>query len=91
MNHSGVSPSTSSIIVRSSCAQPVVDEKKRHEDRRDADRHKPFIADVTGRMKGQPLGRKLVVKLPDERFERRALEPQAELGDPALEQFLVAQ
>ena len=32
-------------------AQPVVHEKKRHEDRRDADRHEPFIADVTGRMK----------------------------------------
>ena len=66
-------------------------EKKRHEDRRDADRHEPFIADVTRRMKHQPVRRKLVVKLLDERFERRALEPQAELGDAAFEKFLVAQ
>ena len=28
-------------------AQPVVHEKKRHEDRRDADRHEPFIADMS--------------------------------------------
>ena len=37
------------------------------------------------------MGSKLVVKLPDERSEGRALEPQTELGDAALEQFLVAQ
>ncbi len=71
--------------------QPVVHEKKRHEDRRDPDRHEPFIADMTWRMKDQPVRRKLVVKLPDERFDRRALEPQPELGDAALEKFLVAQ
>src|SRR5438552_10848273 len=72
-------------------AQPVIDEKKRHEDRRNADRHEPFIADVTWRMKRESLSRKLVVKLPDEWFERRALEPQAELGDAAFEKILVAQ
>ena len=33
------------------CAKPIVDEKKRQEDRRYADGHKPFIADVTGRPK----------------------------------------
>ena len=60
-------------------AQPVVHEKKRNEDRRDTDRHEPFIADVSWRMKRESLGRKLIVKLPDERFERRALEPQTEL------------
>ncbi|PYK88036.1 MAG: hypothetical protein DMF47_01260, partial [Verrucomicrobia bacterium] len=71
--------------------QPVVREKKRYEDRRDTDRHEPFIADVTRRMKRQPVRRKLVVKLPDERFECRALEPQAQLGDAAFEKILVAQ
>ena len=91
MNHSGVPPSTSSIIVRSKRAQPVVHEKKRNEDRRNTDRHEPFIADVTRRMKHQSLRRKLVVKLLDERLERRALEPQPELGDAAFEKLLVAQ
>ena len=72
-------------------AQPVVHEKKRHEDRRDPDRHKPFIADVTRRMKREPMRRKLVIELTDERFERRSLEAQPELGDAALEKFVVAQ
>ena len=39
-------------------AQPVVHEKKRHENRRDADRHEPFIADMTRRMKDQALAPK---------------------------------
>ncbi len=69
-------------------AQPVVDEKKRNENRRDADGHEPFIANMTGRMKREALGRKLVVKLPDERLQRRALKPQTELGDAALEEIL---
>ncbi len=34
-------------------AQSIVDEKKGNENRRDADRHEPFIADVTGRMQHQ--------------------------------------
>ena len=71
--------------------EPVVDEKERHEDRRDADRHEPFIADVTGRKERQALGRKLLVKLPDERLDRRVLQQQPELGNAALEKFLVAQ
>src|SRR6266478_6005764 len=50
-------------------AQAVVDEKKRHEDRRDTDGHEPFIADVTWRMKHKSLCRKLVVELPDKRVE----------------------
>ena len=37
------------------------------------------------------MGSKLVIKLPDERSEGRALEAQAELGDPELEQLFVAQ
>jgi hypothetical protein len=36
---------------------------------------KPFIADVTWRMKRESLGRELVVDLPDEWLEWRALEP----------------
>ncbi len=91
MNHSGVPPSTSSIIVLLERAQPVVDEKKRNENRRNADRHEPFIADVTRRTKDQSVRVELVVKLPDERLERGALELQTELGDAALEKFLVAQ
>src|SRR6266542_5374225 len=39
-------------------AQPIVDEKKRHEDRRDPDGHEPFIADVGWRMKREPVCRK---------------------------------
>src|SRR5438477_8555018 len=72
-------------------AQPVVDEKKWHEDRRDADWNEPLIANVTWRMKHQAVRRKLVVKLLDKRFECRALESQAELGDAAFEKILVAQ
>src|SRR6266480_914871 len=72
-------------------AQPVVDEKKRHEDRGDADGHEPLIADVTWRMKHKSVRRKLVVELSDERFESRAIEPQAELGDAPFEKFRVAE
>src|SRR5437773_8789092 len=72
-------------------AQPVVDEKKRDEDRRDADWHEPLIANVRWRMKRESICRKFVVELPDERFECRAVEPQPELGDAAFEKFLVAQ
>ena len=42
-------------------------------------------------MKGQPLRRQLVVELPDERLQRRRLKSQPQLGNPPLEQFLVAQ
>ncbi len=42
-------------------------------------------------MKGEPFRRKLVIELPDERFEWRALEPQTERGDAAFEKLLVAQ
>jgi hypothetical protein len=38
-------------------------------------------------MKDKPVRRKLVVELPDERVECRAVEPQAELGDAPFEQF----
>src|SRR5207253_3439251 len=69
--------------------QPVVDEKKRHEDRRNANWHEPFITDVTRRMKHKTVGRKLLVELPDELLECSALEAQAELGDTALDKFLV--
>ena len=71
--------------------QPVVHEEKRHEDRRDADRHEPFIADVTGRMESQSFRRQLVVELLDERFERRALKPQPEFGNAALEKLLIVE
>ena len=91
MNHSGVSPFDFEHHCPLQRPQPIVHEKKRNEDGRDTDRHEPFIADVTGRMKGESLGRKLVVELPDQRFQRRALEPQTERGDAAFEKFLVAQ
>ena len=65
-------------------------EKKRDEDRRDANWHEPFIANVTRWMKYEPVRRKLVVELPDKRFECRALEPQAQLGNAAFEKILVA-
>src|SRR6266536_5538651 len=68
-------------------AQPIVDEKKRHENRRNTDGHEPFIADVGWRMKREPVGRKLLVKLSDERFQCCSLEAQAEHRDPALEKF----
>ena len=37
--------------------QPIVHEEKRHKNRRDPNRHKPFIADVTTRMKDEPFRR----------------------------------
>jgi hypothetical protein len=42
-------------------------------------------------MKHQPVRRKLLVKLLDEWLDRRALEPQAKLGDASFEKVLVAQ
>src|SRR6266550_6689849 len=72
-------------------AQPIVDQKERHKDRRNTDRHEPFIADVTGGMKDEALGRKLIIKLFDQRLECRPLEPQTELGDAALEKLFVTQ
>src|SRR6267154_1801702 len=72
-------------------AQPIVDQKERHKDSRNTDRHEPFIADVTARMKDEPLGRKLIIKLFDQRLECRPLEPQTELGDAALEKLLIVQ
>ena len=46
---------------------------------------------MTWWMKRESVGRELVVELPDERFDRRAVEPQAELGDAAFEKFPVAE
>ncbi len=71
--------------------QPVVREKERDENRRDADGHKPFVADVAGRMKGQPFLRQLVVKLLDQRLEQSAVELETELGDFSLQQLVIAQ
>jgi hypothetical protein len=42
-------------------------------------------------MKDESLGRKLIIKLFDQRLERRPLEPQTELGDAALEKLLIVQ
>ena len=63
--------------------------KKRGEDRRDTDGHEPFIADVAWWMKRESLCRELIVKLLDQRFERRPLNPQAERGNSTLEELLV--
>ena len=38
-------------------AQPVVHQKKRNENRRDADRNKPFVADVAGQLENQAFPR----------------------------------
>ena len=72
-------------------AETVVNQKKRHKDGGDAHRHEPFIANVNRWMKSEPVCRKLVVELPDKRFECGPLKPQAKLGNPPLEQFLVAE
>ena len=72
-------------------AQPVVRQEKRNEDRRDADGHKPFVADVTRRMEGQALLRKLLIELLDERLKLGALQFQPEPGDFLFQQFLVAE
>jgi hypothetical protein len=69
------------MIFFSKLPQPVVREKERDEDRRDADRHEPFIAEVTRRMKGEALLCELVVELLHQRLELRAVELEAELGD----------
>ena len=65
-------------------------EKKRNKNGRNTNRHKPFIANVTRRMKYQSLRRKLVVKLFDQRLERRPLQPQPKLGDATFQKLLVA-
>ena len=48
--------------------------EKWNEDRRNADRNKPLIADMTLRMKYQPFCRELFVQLGDQRLERSSLE-----------------
>ena len=70
-------------------AQAFVGEEKRDEDRRNANRHEPFVADVAGRLKGQAFLRKLLVKLLDERLEFRAFELEAELRDAFFQQLFV--
>ena len=71
--------------------QPLVHEKERNENRRDADRDEPFVADMTGRVKHQALMRQLGVELLNERVQGRALQLQAELRDSFLQQLVVAQ
>ena len=66
-------------------------QKKRNKDRRNPNWDEPFIANVTRRMKREPMRRQLGVKLLDQRFERCSLKTQAKCGDPAFEEFLVAQ
>ena len=78
MNHSGVPPSDFEHHRALECAQPVVHQKKRNKDRRNPNWDEPFIANMTRRMKHQAFCRKLIIEVPDERFECRALEPQSE-------------
>ncbi len=61
-------------------AQPVMHQIKGDENCRDPDGHKPFVAHVTRRMKGQALARKFVVELFDQRLERCSFEPQAQVS-----------
>jgi hypothetical protein len=72
-------------------AETIVHKEKRNENRRDPDRHEPLIADMGWRMKRESLGRKLRVKLLNQRLERRRLKRQPELGNPTLKQLLVSQ
>src|SRR5687767_1549045 len=72
-------------------AQPFLREKEGNEDRRNADGHEPFVADVAGWMEEQSLLRKFVMKTLDERLQFRALQLQTELRNSSLEQLLVAQ
>src|SRR5207249_6431374 len=72
-------------------AQPIVHEKKWHEDRRNAHRHEPFIADVTWRMKELTFRRELVIKLLDQRHERCPLKLQPKCGNAVLEKPFVTQ
>src|SRR5205814_10564821 len=72
-------------------AQPLVRQKERNENRRNAYRNKPFVSHMTGRVEGQALLRQLIVKLLDQRLEFGALQLQAKLGDLLLQQLVVAQ
>ena len=72
-------------------AQSLMHEKKWNKDRRDAHRHKPFVANVARRMKHEALLREFVIKLPDERFKGRALQLETQPGNLLLQQFFVAQ
>src|SRR6266487_4748731 len=71
--------------------QPLMRQEKRNENCRDADRHEPFVADVAGRMEDQSFLRQLAVKLLNERLKLRSLQLEAELGDFALQQLIVAE
>ena len=66
-------------------------QKKRNEDRRNTNWDEPFIANVTWRMKHKAPRLKLLIKLPNEWFERRSFKLQAERGDAAFKKILIAQ
>ena len=71
-------------------AQPLVHEKKRDKNRRDANRHEPLITHVTPRMKDQPFRRQLIIKLLHQWFPLRSLQLQAQMRNLFLEQILIA-
>jgi hypothetical protein len=71
--------------------EAVLDEEKRHEDRRDAHGYEPLITDVARRMKNQAASGKLRVKLLDPGLEGRAVEREPERGNAVFEQFGVGE
>src|SRR5207249_3026836 len=72
-------------------AEPIVYKEERNENRRNADRHEPLIANVRWWMKRESLGGKLRVKLLDQRLQRCRLKRQTQLRNPTLEKILIAE
>jgi hypothetical protein len=71
--------------------KPVVRQKERNENRRNANGHKPFVAQVTRGMESKSLLSQLIVEALNQRLQRGAVEFEAELGDALLQQLVVAQ
>src|ERR1051325_8159593 len=90
MNHSGDSPSTSRMSLRSSLRRRSCVRKNgmKIAGMPTGTNH---VADMARRMKDEVFGGEFVVKLADERFQFRSLQLEAELGNLAFEQFLVAE
>ena len=52
----------------------ILCQKKRNKNRGDADQDKPFVVDVSGRMKNMPFSGQFVVKLLNQRLKFRPFE-----------------
>ena len=91
MHHSCSPPSTASICAFSRRSSRGMREIERHGHRRLAVGREPLIRQIKVQREIQSARRELVLQLLDARLDHRAVEPERQVGQAQLEQFLVAQ